>query len=345
MGNSRFRRYQLRMGLFSFLCALKFICVIGATPAAQGGITIFGRVVLPDGQPANRAHVRVEMASGFNREVITDDQGRYEMRGIVAGRYQLFATNPDAPEQFSERAETDNTRAYANRLQVDLYLRLPMHSEKPKLKPGTVNATVAAQEIPKAARKAYDQGMKLQKENRVQEALSQFNQALNLYPEYFQALTERANLFMQQNKLAEAEADFERSLQLNSKYVPALRGLGYCQIQQKQYEAAVSNLERAFVMEPQVPLTLMLLGYANLSLARYEPAKQCLEEALKLGPESAARAHVYLAEVFAYEQKFKEAADSIRRYLTLNPVAGDAKRLKELEDQWRAQAKATQKHF
>jgi tetratricopeptide (TPR) repeat protein len=101
----------------------------------------------------------------------------------------------------------------------------------------------------------------------------------------------------------------------------------------------VNNLERAFVIEPKVPLTLLLLGYANLSLSRYEPAKQCLEEALKLGPESSARAHVYLAEVFAHEQKFNEAADSIRRYLTLKPDAADAADLRKMESDWRARAK------
>jgi protein O-GlcNAc transferase len=197
----------------------------------------------------------------------------------------------------------------------------------------------ATQNIPKAARKAYDQGVKLQKENQSDKALAAFNQAVELYQEYFQALTERANLLMGGGKLTEATADFERALRLNDKYVPALRGLGYCQIQQKQFEAAVSNLERAFVIEPKVPLTLLLLGYANLSLSRYEPAKQCLEEALKLGPESSARAHVYLAEVFAHEQKFKEAADSIRRYLTLKPDAADAADLRKMESDWRARAK------
>jgi hypothetical protein len=65
-----------------------------------------------------------------------------------------------------------------------------------------------------------------------------------------------------------------------------------------------------------------------------------LEEALKLGPESAARAHVYMAEVLAHEQKFKEAADSIRRYLTFKPDAADAAGLRKMESDWRERAKA-----
>jgi tetratricopeptide (TPR) repeat protein len=353
---SSLRPLRLNPDRFSFVClasrraalfalfnvALLFgSSSIAASAVRQGGFIIFGRVSLPDGRPAARVRVFIETTNGLKRDMLSDDQGNYEFRALGAGRYRLSATNPDEPKQYSEPAESDTTRAFANRLQVNIYLRFPQHDTEPTYKPGTVSAAEAAQNIPKPARKAYEQGLKLQKENQPEKALTEFNQAVELYPEYFQALTERANLLMGRNQLTEAAADFERALRLNDKYVPALRGLGYCQIQQKQFGAAVSNLERAFVMEPKVPLTLLLLGYANLSLGRYEPAKQCLQEALKLGPESAARAHVYLAEVFAHEQKFKEAADSIRRYLTLKPDAADAAGLRKMESDWRARAKAT----
>lgn len=300
---------------------------------------IFGRVSLPNGQPAARVKVFIEMMSGLKRDVLTDQEGNYEFRGMSAGRYRVYATNPEAPEQFSEPAESDSTRAYANRVQINIYLRLPMHGKKESAKPGTVSVAEATQNIPKPARKAYEQGLKLQKENRAQEALAQFNQAIELYSDYFQALTERANLLMQQNKLREAETDFERALQLNAKYPPALRGLGYCQIQQQKFPAALVNLEKSFALEPNVPLTLLLLGYANLSLNRYEEAKQCLQQALKLNPESAARAHVYLAEVFAHEQKFNAAADEIRAYLKAKPDAADAVSLRKMEADWRARGK------
>jgi tetratricopeptide (TPR) repeat protein len=284
--------------------------------------------------------VFIEALNGLKRDTLSDKDGNYEFRGMSGGRYRVYATNPDAPEQYCDPIEADTNRAYSNRLQVDVNLKLPLHKEKKDSNPGVVSAAEAAQNIPKPALKAYEQVLKLQKENKGEQALNAFNQAIELYPEYFQALTERANLLMGSGKLTDATTDFERALRLNDKYVPALRGLGYCQIQQKQYEVAVSNLERAFVMEPKVPLTLLLLGYANLSLSRYEPAKQCLEEALKLGPDSAARAHVYLAQVFAHEQKFKEAADSIRRYLSLKPDAADAASLRNMEADWRARAKA-----
>jgi tetratricopeptide (TPR) repeat protein len=314
--------------------------IAGNTFLQGGGFVIFGRVRLPDGRPAKaRMKVFIEALNGLRRDALSDDSGNYEFRGMSGGRYRVYAINPDAPDQYCDPIEADTNRAYSNRLQVDINLKLPLHKEKKDANPGIISLSEATQNIPKPALKAYEQGLKLQKENKGDQALTAFNQAIDLYPEYFQALTERANLLMGRNQLNEAAADFERALRLNEKHVPALRGLGYCQIQQKQFEAALSNLERAFVMEPKVPLTLLLLGYANLSLSRYEPAKQCLVEALKLGPESAARAHVYLAEVFAHEQKFKEAADSIRRYLTLKPDAADAAGLRKMESDWRARAK------
>jgi tetratricopeptide (TPR) repeat protein len=110
-------------------------------------------------------------------------------------------------------------------------------------------------------------------------------------------------------------------------------------LQQKQYEPAIANLERAYAAAPDVALTLLLLGYANLSVRRYEPARQCLQEALRLDAASAARAHVYLGEIYAHEQKFKEAAEAVRTYLKLKPDAVDAAQLKELEAQWRARGK------
>lgn len=331
----------MRLPFHSFVCAVLLLCLLLFVQAAarQGGFLIFGRVSLPDGQPAARVKVFIETLSGLKRDVLTDQEGNYEFRGMSGGRYRVYATNPDVPEQFSEPAESDTTRAFANRLQINVYLRLPLHGDKKEPKPGTVSAIEAAQNIPKDARKAYEQGMKFHKENRPQQALEQFNKAIDLFPAYFQALTERGNLLMQNNKPAESETDFEQALQLHAKYAPALRGLGYCQIQQKKFPEAVANLEKAYVLEPSAPMTLLLLGYANLSLNRYEEARQCLEQALKLNAESAARAHVHLAEILAHEQKFKEAADEIRTYLKANPKAADAASLQKMEADWRARGK------
>src|SRR5215510_14945967 len=208
--------------------------IAGNTFQQGGGFVIFGRVRLPDGRPANdRMKVFIEAMNGLKRDALSDKDGNYEFRGMSGGRYRVYATNPDAPEQYCDPIEADTNRAYSNRLQVDINLKLPLHKEKKDVNPGIVSVSEATQNIPEPALKAYEQGLKLQKDNKGDQALTAFNQAIELYPEYFQALTERANLLMGRSQLTEAAADFGRALQLNDKYVPALRGMGYCQIQQK----------------------------------------------------------------------------------------------------------------
>lgn len=343
MPNSQpLRRNLVRLIALAILLGSGSIAVsafqLGAvTPG--GGFVVFGRVSLPDGKPARRVPVFIETGTGLKRDTLTNEEGNYEFRGLTAGRFRVWATNPDVPEQYADPAQSDASRSYNNRLQMDVFLRLPLHKDKKEAKPGTISAMEVAQNIPKPARKAYEQGLKLQKENQAEKALTQFNQAIEFYPEYFQALTDRANLLMQLNKLPEAEADFARALKINGKYPPALRGIGLSQIQQKEFAAAVSNLENAFVLEPNSPMTLMLLGYANLSLNRYEEAKQCLQQALKLGSDSVPRAHIYLAEVFAHDGSFQEAADEIRAYLKVKPDAPDAASLQKMEADWRARSK------
>jgi tetratricopeptide (TPR) repeat protein len=324
----------MRFFTTAFIAGLLFILSQG-----QGNFVVFGRVSLPDGKPAARVKVKLDGARGLTLVTQSDDQGNYEFRGMGPGRYQMAATNPADPEQYSNPAGSDTTRAYSNRLQIDIYLRLPIRSAKGESKPGTLNVNEAAQVIPKPARKAYEQGLKSQKENRAEQALAAFSQAIEIYPQYFQALTDRGNLLVQRNKLAEASADFERALQVNGQYSPALRGAGYCNIQLQKYEVAIGLLEKSLLYEPKIPLTHMLLGYASLSLNRYHEAKRELQEALKLGADTVARARVYLAEILAHEGKFKEAADEIRAYLRINPNASDAENLKKLEADWRARGR------
>jgi tetratricopeptide (TPR) repeat protein len=66
--------------------------------------------------------------------------------------------------------------------------------------------------VPGGARKAYEQALKSRQGNDDQKALEQLDRAIELYPEYFQALTERGNIRMARNQLAEAAGDFERAL-------------------------------------------------------------------------------------------------------------------------------------
>jgi Tfp pilus assembly protein PilF len=311
-----------------------------ASAGAQGGLTLFGRVYLPDGQPASRVKVRVEVVNGFARELLTDDQGSYEIRGVVAGRYRMMATHPNQPELVTEPAESDSTRSYANRLQIDLYFQLRREGSRPATPPGTIDVREmkGAAEVPAAARKVWEQARRHLEAREWEKARRQLDRAIELSPAFADAWIGRGQVGIEQQRLGDAARDFAEALRLDPRAAAAHRGLGLCLLQGGRFEEAVGSLERAYALAPEDAQTLLLLGYGNLSLARVDLARQCLEEALRLDPRGALRAHVYLGQVKAHGGDFAGAVASLRRYFEAVPAPVDGERLRALEADWQRRA-------
>jgi tetratricopeptide (TPR) repeat protein len=314
------------------------LSVLSGWLAAAQGIVVFGRVSRPDGKPASRVQVRIEGLSGLQREVLTDDQGMYWHYGIPGGRYRLTVNDPNDPLIYTDPVEADSARSFANRLQVHIYLRRKNETDGESKKPGVVSVAEAAQQIPRKARKAYEDGQRFRAEKKPDRALQSFSEAITLYPTYFQALTERGELRLERKETEAAVADFELALKANAEYAPALRATASIRMEQGKFDEAIEYFDRALAIEPKNAGAHLMHGYANLLLDRREPARESLSQALRLDPAGAARAHVYLSNLLTREGRFKEAADEMWAYLKDHPDAPDAAKLRSLEIQLRALA-------
>jgi tetratricopeptide (TPR) repeat protein len=311
-------------------------CVLPGA-AQQQGMTVTGSVWLPDGKPAHRVKVRLTGRTGVGIDVMTDTSGRYETT-LPFGRYRAAAFNPQSPEQFTDPVEFEGNRANS-RLVVHLFLRLPDMPARREARPNVVSVAEASQNIPKEARTAYKDGVKLRERKQNDKALVSLSRAIELYPGYFQALTERGEVHVNLGQITEAAQDFDAAIGFNKDYEPALRGAGFCRLEQQKYSEAIEFFERAILIDPSRPQSHLFLGAANLVVGRAEPAKTALIEALRLDPEEAAAAHIYLSNLYASEQRYKEAADELKKYLSARPNAPDAPRLKLRESELRKLAK------
>lgn len=308
--------------------------------AQLGNFTIYGRVSASDGRPAARVTVKLEGLTGLNRQTQSDDQGAYEFRSVPGGRYHLSVINPADSTQVMEAVEADTTRSSSNRLLVHLYLRNAPTVVSKGNKPGVLTVVEASQNIPKTARKAFEQGVKYKTENKDEQALASFSRALEMYPEYFQAMSERGDLHIQRGQVEEATVDFEHALKLDEQYAPALRGIGYCKLEQQKFGEAARYLVRALDINADDSRSHLFLGIALIGLKETELAKQAFQQALKLDAAGAISARIYLADVYTRENKFNEAAAELQIYLNAKPNAPNAARLKALEAEMRARAKS-----
>lgn len=319
------------------LCFLIAPTITG-TPQ-RNAFTILGQVSLPDGNPAMRVPVKITGMSGLDRETRTDSQGRYEFQAVTGGRYRLTASNPADPTHFTDPVDADTSRSAGNRLLVHIYLRVAPTVGKGGRKPSVVSAAEAAQNIPKRARKAYEQGLKAKANNDFSRALEDFGSAIEIYPGYFQAFAERGDVHIKQDHVTEAVTDFDQALKINKDYVPALRGIGFCKLGQQKFTESAHYLVRSLEAEFNDASSHLFLGIALLGLNQGQLAKEEFQQALRIDAGSAANARIYLADLYAREQRYKEAADELRTYLAARPTAPNAAKLKDREAQLRILAK------
>jgi len=249
------------------------------------------------------------------------------------GGYVLTAKSLKDVSLVSDAVQTDTSNTVTGNLTVNLILREAVTSETKKA--GVIRVEEIDQRIPKNARKAFDEGLKFKQRGEPEKALNDFNRAIELYPEYYQALTEKGDLFVYRKNLEEAGTNFDLALKFNSHYGPALRGAGYCSLEKANYEEAITRFEQALLADPDNASTHLLLGIANLQLNRLEAARASLTKALSFN-QPPLRAHVHLANLYAKEHLYQQAIDELKIYLALEIDIPDRADLEAIQVKWRA---------
>lgn len=326
------------------LCAFALVCggdlwsqVDAASRQQNTRFSISGHIFFPNNNPAIQVIVKLSgLQNGVNLETITDDQGRYEFRGLGAGTYSVSAKNPAVTSQVSDTIETDTSRTFSGNLTVNLFLRPPAEN-KAEQKKGILSVAEATQNVPKKARALYAQSLKLKESQQHKEALEKLNQALEIYPDYYQALTTRGEIHIAARELKQAASDFAQALKINESYEAALRDAGYCALETGDHTQAAEYLEKAIKEDPTNAVSYLLLGIARLGEGGHqEEAEAALKQAIKLNPLGAARAHIHLANLYSGEHRYAEAVDELQIYLTMTPGAPDAAQIKAAQDSMRA---------
>lgn len=302
--------------------------------------TVQGRVSLPEGMPAGQTAVTLVSRGGVPRQTFTTEQGRFEFQDIPEGGYVLSARSLTDAKLSADGVEVDTTRTATGDVTVNLVLHKDLVVPGALKKAEAVSVAEVGQKVPKQARQAFKEALKLREENQNDKALQNLTRAVEVFPDYFQALAERGDLLISGGKLTEAAEDFARALKINPRYGPALRGAGYCKLERREFEESARYLEQATTARPDDANAYLLLGIANLELDRREQAEAALLKALGFNTKRELRALIYLGNLYARQGRYKEAADQLRKYLDARPDDAAAAQLTEVEAKWRALAPA-----
>lgn len=302
----------------------------GAAPAAAH--TVRGKIFMPSGgMPEQRIRVVLELSTGgIAQEVFSDSVGNFEFRNLPNNSYKV--TVPTDGQVYETSQETVEVYGnFARSFPVQVYLK--DKNSQPAFKPADKILSVAdMQEVPKAARKAYDQGVKLARNNRPEDASAKLQEAVRIFPDYLYALNKLGEQYSAANKPAEAQAMFERAIAVNPKFALSHINLGILFVHQRQFDEAIAALENGIRLDGTYPMGHLNLGLALMSKTppEFDHAEKELTRALEMGKKEMVYVRKHLFNLNLRRQKLDQAAGQLEAYLREDPGAPDAEQVRQM---------------
>jgi len=117
------------------------------------------------------------------------------------------------------------------------------------------------------------------------QAIREFNLALETDPDYAEAHYNLGTLYLKQGNAAEARHHLERALELRHEYPDALNNLGLLAAQAGDSAQAIRFFQQAIDQRADYALAYYNLGNAYRREQRFSEAKQALDRAVALAPD------------------------------------------------------------
>jgi len=232
---------------------------------AQGGSVLEGKVVTPSGtQPNNPVRVKLTFNGRPIHETFTDLSGRFTFPGLKSGTYQLTAEGDGMT--FETTAVPADIPAFGGSGQSftqDIQLRPIIH--KPNTGPGVVNAFT--QNVPAAAKQAFEAGLKSAEEGKAPAAIENMRKAIQIFPEYFDAHLQLGNVFLKTDQLQEAIAELDKAREINPNDERTYQSFGLLLMKQRNYGVAVAVFAEAARLNPENPMNAVMRATALIHQA------------------------------------------------------------------------------
>ena len=278
--------------------------------AAQFGGTISGTVLTSDNHAVR--DVRVELRDLYSGQVVestyTGPNGNFDFMQVDAGTYEVHAVS--GTDEAVERVDLRG-------LEASVSLRLPRSQAADA--DGGAMVSVAQYKVPNKARDAYHKAEKAFSKQKFDEAASELEKALGIYPQYAQALTLRAILRLDHEQLAQASADLEQAIKVDPNYGLAYVVMGATQNLNSKFDDAIRSLQRALSLAPASWQAHFEMAKAFLGKGDYTSALRNVQHASEMAPADYAPIHLLKAHALLGLKSYNDAMLELEKYLETGP--------------------------
>ncbi|MFN2491742.1 MAG: carboxypeptidase regulatory-like domain-containing protein [Pyrinomonadaceae bacterium] len=324
-----------------FMLAL-ILCFTYALDTRAQGHTIRGKVRNSTGTNLPRVTVSLETGNGaLINQTVTNNEGDFYFGGLGDTSFTVTISAPDYSPA-SERVEfvrsvTSNEPGETHTIEITLAPKAGA-----RIGPARV---VFVQNVSQEARDAFQRGERLSRENKLQESIAAWREAVRVSPEYFDAHFSLGSAMLKARNIPEAISEFELARRINPKDDRLYQMFGAAMMEQRKFAVAAAAFAEASRLNAEDPLYMLRRGIALIEHAStLNPAdaqqsatrRQALDEAessLKRAYQVSAgklnAVHQQLARVYERRGERARAAVELEKYLKKSPTDPNAAALRE----------------
>jgi len=137
---------------------------------------------------------------------------------------------------------------------------------------------------PHKARGYNDRGIAYYKQGQFDQAMADFNKAIELNPIFPQAFLDRGSIYMQQGRIPQAMADFSQAIAINPKYLEAYNNRSYFYTLTGHLTQALSDLDKIIEINPNYEGAYFNRGNIYFRLNDLDKAIADYTQAITLNP-------------------------------------------------------------
>ena len=298
-----------------------------------GGIhTIQGRIFLPGGHSID-SPVFVELhSSNFGTlSVQSDHSGGFAFRFLAPGNYSLVIDIGENFEVAREYVMIDTEiRGQLRISPTPKTVTVPIHLQLKRsavLKNEILNAKLLS--MPKPAVEFYESAQKSIGSGNFDKAIVELRQAINAHNAFSLAWNDLGVLLEKKGDIKDAIEAFKSAVRYEPESFAANLNLGCALTENKEYPPAERHLLIALTKNASSFRGHYYMGITQAKMGRLDVAEQAFLKAIELGGAQSKKAHYLLAGVYWGLKQYKPAADHLEKYLSLEPNAKDAVKVRE----------------
>lgn len=256
--------------------------------------------------------VRVELTN-INGMIVssayTNSSGYFEFQRVASGSYTLVATA--GLQQTTERVEVSG---WTNTVAI----HMPT-ADKPEDGVNGNSISVAQYKVPGKAREEYRKAHDSLQKEKIDDAKKHLAKALEICPNYADALTLRAVLELNQRNSEAAMADLDQAVKADENYAMAYMVMGSALNMQSKFDEAIRALERGESLAPNLWQAHFELGKAYIGKGDYTSALNQLQRAQNMSPGEYPLIYLLQAHALLAMKQYPEAMGALQAYLQKEP--------------------------